>query len=284
MTWDSLRTFDFIARLGSLTAAAKALGVSQSTVSRQLQKLEAQAKSPLLFRETPIRLTDRGRSLLAAVTPMVEAATVAQSVLEDSPGPEGEVVLTTVGEILRWMLSKHLARFAGNYPKVQLRFLITNQIVSLAAGEADISLRMTEPESGDLFTKRLYSFQYKLFASASLKLDSKTPWLGLTGSLSEIPEQRYMNTLFSDRPAFILVEDIESLGIMMESGVGVALLPEVLAEKFNNVIEIQPRQVGTQSLAPPLGRDIWLVTHRSRRNLPKVRAVIEWLESIIPLL
>ncbi|MDF1663144.1 MAG: LysR substrate-binding domain-containing protein, partial [Planctomycetota bacterium] len=114
--------------------------------------------------------------------------------------------------------------------------------------------------------------------------DGKTPWLGLTGSLAEIPEQRYMNTLFASRPPFILVEDVESLGIMMESGVGVALLPEVLAEKFNNVIEIQPEQVGAKAIAPPLGRDIWLVTHRSRQKLPKVRAVIDWLDSIIPLL
>ncbi|MDF1662492.1 MAG: LysR family transcriptional regulator, partial [Planctomycetota bacterium] len=128
MHWDPLRTFDFVARFGSLTAAAKALGVSQSTVSRHLQKLEEQAGSPLLYRESPIRLTDRGEALLEAVTPMVEAATIVKSVLEDPSGPEGEVILTTVGEILRWMLSKHLARFARAYPKIHLRFLITNQI------------------------------------------------------------------------------------------------------------------------------------------------------------
>lgn len=280
MQWDTLRSFELIARLGSLTAAAKALGVSQSTISRQLQKLEDEAGSPLLFRENPIRLTDRGEALLDAVSPMVDAALAAQSVLDDLPQPEGEVVLTTVGEILRWMLSPQLPSFIRNFPKIQLRFLITNQIVSLAAGDADLSLRMTRPDSGDLFAKRLYSFQYKLFAASTLKLHAHTPWLGLTGSLAEIPEQRAMNKLFASRPPTALVEDIESLGIMVECGTGVALLPEALAERFKGLVEVQPQQVGAKASRPLPARDVWLVTHRSRHKLPKVRAVISWLESV----
>jgi len=58
MEWDLLRTFEAVARLGSLTAAAKALGVSQSTVSRQLTKLEQDAGSPLLLRDAPLRTAD----------------------------------------------------------------------------------------------------------------------------------------------------------------------------------------------------------------------------------
>ncbi len=76
MEWELLRTFEAVARLGSLTAASKALGVSQSTISRHLARLEERAGSPLLLRDAPQRLTERGASLLAAVRPMVDAALV----------------------------------------------------------------------------------------------------------------------------------------------------------------------------------------------------------------
>ena len=65
LDWDLLRSFEAVARLGSLTAAARALGVSQSTISRQLAKLEQVAGSTLLVRESPVQPTARGLALLA---------------------------------------------------------------------------------------------------------------------------------------------------------------------------------------------------------------------------
>ena len=108
MEWDLLRTFESVARLGSLTAAARALGVSQSTVSRQINKLEEVAGSPLLLRETPVQPTEKGAALLEAVRPMVDAALTVQSTLEEAPQLHGEVTLTTVGELLRWVLAPAL--------------------------------------------------------------------------------------------------------------------------------------------------------------------------------
>ena len=85
LDWDHLRSFEAVARLGGLTAASRSLGVAQSTVSRHLAELERIAGSPLLLRETPLRLTERGALLLASVQPMVDAALAAQSALENAP-------------------------------------------------------------------------------------------------------------------------------------------------------------------------------------------------------
>ncbi|MFO0660277.1 MAG: LysR family transcriptional regulator [Polyangiaceae bacterium] len=81
LQWDWLRTFEAVARFGSLTAGARALRMSQSTASRHLARLEEYAKAPLLNRQNPVRLTARAK-LLAAIVPMVEAATVASSAIE----------------------------------------------------------------------------------------------------------------------------------------------------------------------------------------------------------
>lgn len=277
MQWDHLRTFEAVARLGSLTAASKALGVSQSTVSRQLSKLEENAGSPLLLRESPVRLTARGTSLREAIQPMVEAALVAEATLEDTTVLQGQVTLTTMGEWVRWVLAKRLAHFYRAYPGLRLRILVNNEIASLAAGEADLALRAVKPERGDLVAKKLYTVHYGFFVTRSLAQDADVPWLGLTGTLAQIPEQKQAERTFGARPARLLVEDVETLGLAVEAGLGVAVLPHGLAARLEDIVEVSPTQVGGLDTAPLPGRDFWMVVHRSKQQLPKIRAVMEWL-------
>ncbi len=275
MDWDLLRTFAAVARLGSLTAAAKALGTSQSTVSRQLSKLEEDAGSPLVLRETPVRLTERGEVLLAAVRPMADAALAARAALEDQPRLEGEVTLTTVGEILRWVLVGKLPAFYRAYPSLRLRILADNRISSLADGEADVALRMARPERGELVASRLHTERYGFFVSTALALEAQTPWLGLTGSLAHIPEQ-----LHADRAPRLLVEDVESLALAVAAGLGAAILPRRLATSLTAVVEVEPSRIGARDLGPIPSRDFWMVVHRSKQRVPKVRAVLQWLHGI----
>jgi len=277
MEWDLLRTFEAVARLGSLTAASKALGVSQSTVSRHLARLEESAASPLLLRESPLRLTERGASLLATVQPMVDAALGARSALEDTPELHGEVTLTTVGEMVRWELTPRLPEFYRAFPHLRLRILADNRISSLAAGEADVALRLVRPERGELIARKVGTESYAFFAASSLELHPEVPWMGLAGSLAGIPEQRHAERAFATRPPRLLVEDIESLGLAVEAGLGVALLPRGLAARLDDVVEVPPRQIGARSSDPLPSRDIWMIVHRSKQHVPRVRALMKWL-------
>lgn len=280
MQWDLLRTFEAVTRLGSLTAAARALGVSQSTISRQLGKLEERAGSPLLLRETPLRLTEKGEALLGAVRPMVDAALAVQAALDDTPHLHGEVTLATVGELLRWVLAPALPSFYAAYPSLRLRILADNRTSSLAAGEADLALRVFRPERGELIGQKLHSESYGLYVASKLPLHPEVPWLGLCGSLALIPEQRYAERAFAHRPARLLLEDIESLALAVTQGLGVAVLPQGLAGKQAGIVQVSPSQVGAVDLGPIPSRDFWLVVHHSKQRLPKVRAVMAWLRSI----
>jgi DNA-binding transcriptional LysR family regulator len=281
MDWDLLRTFEAVARLGSLTAAARALGLSQSTVSRQLDRLEAAADSPLLLRETPVRLTERGDVLLAAVRPMVDAALAAQAALEETPELTGEITVATVGEIVRWVLVRELPSFYRAYPGLRLRILADNRVASLAAGEADVALRFVRPHKGELVARRLHTVTYGFFAAARLKLRPDVPWLGLAGSLADIPEQRYAERAFS-RPAHLLVEDVESLGLAVEAGLGVAVLSKGQAQRLKRVIEISPRalNLSERDPGPPPARSLFAVVHQAKHRLPKIRAFLDWLTTL----
>lgn len=280
MQWDHLRTFEAVARLGSLTAAARALGISQSTASRQLARLEEQAGMPLFVRGTPLRLTEKGETLVAAVLPMVTSAQLARSALEDAPALRGEVTLTTVGELLRWVLSRELPSFYRDYPHLRLRILADNRVSSLAAGEADVALRMSRPSRGELIGRRIHSETYGFFAAQTLALHREVPWLGLAGSLSHIPEQRFAERAFAKRSPRLLVEDVESLAIATEQGLGVAILARSVAQRMAGLAEVSPKQIGAVDLGAIPSREFWMVVHRRKQRLPKVRALMSWLTSI----
>ncbi len=277
-SWDQLRTFEAVARLGSLTEAARSLGVSQSTVSRRLARLEAGAGSPLLLRETPIRLTSKGEALRASLQPMVEGALAARATLEEDDALRGEVTVNTVGELVRWSLVGALPTLYERHPSLRVRLLTSNRVVSLAANEADVAIRFTRPERGELVAKRLATSAYAWFAAPELELALDTPWLGLGGTLAAIPEQHHAERA-QKRPARLLVEDVEALGLAVAASLGVAILPTRLGERLG-LVPIDPRCVGGGDEQLPV-RAIYLVVHRAKQKLPKVRAIVDWLEAVV---
>jgi DNA-binding transcriptional LysR family regulator len=84
------------------------------------------------------------------------------------------------------------------------------------------------------------------------------------------PQQDY----YTDR----YVEDVESLGLVVQAGMGVAILPRKFASQLDGVEEVRPEQVGADDLGPIASRDVWMVVHSSKQRLPNVRAVMGWLE------
>lgn len=278
--WDLLRAFEAVVRLGSLSAAARSLGVSQSTMSRQIAQLEEFAGAPVLMRGSPARPTERGAPLVASATRMLEASRAADAALDDAARVQGEVTLATVGEIARWVLAKEIPRLFRAHPALRLRVVVDARVRSLAAGEADLSLRMARPAKGDLVARSLHVERYAYFASKKLPLGKDAPWIGLTGAFALLPEQRHAEQTFAGRAPRLSVEDVEGLAVAVEAGVGVAVLPRGLAARLDDVVEISPESVGGAPKAPLPARDFWLVVHRSKQRVPKVRAVMDWMSSI----
>ena len=95
-----------------------------------------------------------------------------------------------------------------------------------------------------------------------------------------IPEQRHAERAFASRPPRLLVEDVESLGLAVQAGLGVAILPCTFADRLTGVVEAIAEDIGAECSGPVPSRDLWMVVHPSRRDLPRVRAVMEWLTSV----
>ncbi|MEL7371607.1 MAG: LysR family transcriptional regulator [Myxococcota bacterium] len=276
MEWELFRTFDAVVQTGSLTAAARRLGVSQSTVSRHMARLESQAASPLIIGTQPLLLTDRGRALVKAARSILDAALSAEVALQTHHEVRGEVTVTTVAEIARWYLAPNVRHLFKRYPELSLRILTTNQISSLASGEADVSIRLMRPMSGDLYARKLADIEYDVYAATGLNVRPDTPWLGLAGSVEDVPDQKVARLLFEGRTKKFACEDLEALTWALADGLGIALLPKRAAALQRGLSPVQDPQFSDRLPC----REIWLVTHRTRRSLASVRAVFAWLETL----
>ncbi|MBX3227157.1 MAG: LysR family transcriptional regulator [Labilithrix sp.] len=278
--WDLYRTFHAVAQSGGFAAAARALGVSQSTISRHVARLEGRAGTPLFERSMPGKTTERGAALLDAVRPMVEVAARADAALETASAIDGEVTITTVGEIVRWVLAPNLAPLYRAHPRLRVTLLASNEVHSLAGGEADVALRMARPARGELVARRLAVASFALFAARSLRVDRDTPWLGVSGTLARVPEHRLAARALGGRAPRLLVPDIDSLATAVAAGLGVAVLPRLYAAQRGDLVEVDPRALGGREVGPFAARALWLVVHRSKRDLPKIRAVVAWLDAL----
>ncbi len=175
LDWDDLRHFLAIARHRTLSGAARALHVQQSTMGRRLDALQARAGATLL-QKTPsgYTLTPAGESVLAHAERMeAEALAAERAVTGRDVRLAGLVRLTTVETLLVEVLTPILAEFCERYPDITVDVLVDVRILSLSRREADVALRLTRPEGNELVARRVGSVGYALYASEVLP---RPPW------------------------------------------------------------------------------------------------------------
>ena len=151
---------------GSLNAAARALRLSQPTMARRMRALEDVLGVPLMQREpNRMTLTEAGRAVLEAASPMAEAAAaVPRSAAAYRPDPQAPVRITATASVTMF-LSLHSAALAQTAAPAEVAFLPTRRRLDLAAGEADIALRMRRlPDAVDLVGRRVGRIAFTMYA------------------------------------------------------------------------------------------------------------------------
>jgi DNA-binding transcriptional LysR family regulator len=168
-SWDDLRIFLAVVAHGSMNGAGRALGQSQPTVARRMRALE-ETLGVTLFQRTPNRLelTEAGRAVLEAASPMAEAAGAVPKVASAyRPDPAAPVRITaTMSATL--FLSHHAVDLALATQPTEIAYLPTRRRLDLAGGEADIALRMRQlPDEEDLVGHKLGRMAFAIYARTS---------------------------------------------------------------------------------------------------------------------
>lgn len=286
LDWEKLHCFLIVAQQGSLSAAARLLGLSQPTFSRQIQSLE-KALQLQLFERSPqgLVLTEAGARLVESVKEM-EAGS--ERFLRQASGLTGELegdLRISANEIMGiFILPPALAAFRKKHPLVQIELVITNEASSLNKREADIALRMFRPRQSSLVARRLPDLALGFYAHRDYLFKHGTPQtredlkqhilIGFDRDfermMGELPGQVQV-----DRQDFALRSDQMLAQIqLLRSGAGIAATHQGLARHW-------PELQAVMEWMPLPSLECWLVCHSDTQYNAKVRSMTaflaEWL-------
>jgi DNA-binding transcriptional LysR family regulator len=280
MDWNDLRYFLAIQRTGTLSGAAKELGVLHSTVGRRLTALE-EALGATLFTRTPdgFALTEAGAAILPAAEEAERAfATVAARAQGDDRRLEGIVRLAT-SESLSGFLVKKLAAVPAKHPGLLVEVLSGNQVLDLSRREADLAVRVAPTTQGDLVSRRLALAGWGLYAAQGYVGRRGAPGsartldgheiIGFDDFLKSTPGALWFERHGKGARVVLRASSILSVLNAAIAGMGVAALPCFLGDVEETLVRIGAERIGL--------REVWLVVHPDVARTARVRVVMDFL-------
>ncbi|MDR0996979.1 MAG: LysR family transcriptional regulator [Zoogloeaceae bacterium] len=277
--WENLHHFLAVARAGSLSGAARALRVDHATVSRRLTMLESELRVSLVERlPRSCRLTPLGVQIhehaLAMETAALAVARLAQA---SQGGLSGKVTLSAPPVLTTHLLAGKLAAFRAEYPDIRLAISGQAQPVSLSRREADIALRLARPQESSYVVRKLGQMPFALYASPDYVASHPPPnWTFIVydAPFAETPLQQWLLGIAGNRPTGGELNDISSHKAAACAGVGVAGLPCFLGDQEAGLVRLAHE-------GATFSRDIWLVVHRDLRRSAPIRAVMDFVATVV---
>jgi DNA-binding transcriptional LysR family regulator len=279
--WNRARAFLVTAEEGSLSAAAKALGVSQPTLGRQVAALEEELSTALFERGgRGLELTRNGLELLAYVRAMGEAASsLSLAATGQAKSIEGEIAISASEITAAYILPPILQRIRYQYPGIRINLVASNEASDLRRRAADIAIRNFRPTEPDLIARKVGEFSATLYARPEILADLPSP---LTEDLCKAPfigflsnNERYVGALAQRgltlrEEQFVARTDSHLVHWQMaRAGIGIGMMPVELGDAEPDVERVFEDKV--------FGGDVWLVSHRELRMNLRVRTVFDFL-------
>jgi DNA-binding transcriptional LysR family regulator len=285
--WSLIRSFIAALDHGSLLAAARAIGSTQPTIGRHIAELERQLGT-VLFERTGRGLLPTAMALRLAESArtMEEGALqVARSVSGAQAGVSGSVRITASQPVACFVMPTVLAQMRLALPDVQVELIASNEVSNLLRREADIALRMVQPDQSTLVTKRV--------AKVTLGVYAHRDYLRRRGTPREVQDLLEHELVGSDRDETLLrgfaafgypvpreafafrTDDLIAYREAVRAGLGVGFLADYLARMDTQLVPLLP----TLKI-PPL--PVWLTVHREIRTSQRIRAVFDFLAAAVP--
>ena len=285
MRLEQLQAFLAVAETGSFQQAAQKCGVSQSTISRQVQSLETTVGLLLFHRQGNAKLTLGGDRLLPQARKICQIWAVAEQELIDlQSGKQTELCVAGIPSACAYQLPPILQAFSKTYPNVQLRVTTLGSdraLKVLKDGLIDIAIVMNNPfltASSEMVVERLYEERIQLLLPANHPLSQKEvlTWRDLHNCPQAVFKEGYgLQRMVQDQfnrqgiclNAVLELNSLEAFRGVVKQGSLVALLPETFLVELTHEPELVVRSLGD----PNLTREIVLVTTSDRIQIPPIQ-------------
>jgi DNA-binding transcriptional LysR family regulator len=286
--WNDLRIFLALARNGQMLSAARKLGITHTTVARRISLLEESMRIRLVDRSPRgVTLTAAGAALVAHAERMEAEMFAASTELGESEShASGVVRLTTPEAFGTYLIAPHINRLYERHPNLRLELLPESRSVNLNKREADLAVGLSRPIQARIVARRLTDYRLGLYTSvAYLKKHgpvtdiaelSDHPFVWYVDELIEMPELRYLDQLVAHANTAFRSSSVAAQHNAIAAGFGIGILHRFAASQDPRLVAVLPDQVEAS-------RAYWLWVHADQKRLPRIRAVIEFLDEIIKL-
>ncbi|MCA0044480.1 LysR family transcriptional regulator [Celeribacter litoreus] len=284
--WDEFRTAFQVAKMGTVSGAAQALGVHHATVIRHIDSLEGRLGVKLFQRHargyTP---TEAGLDLLkVAQTTDDQLSHLVSRIKGRGEEVAGELVVTSLPGLAP-LLAPILTDFQIDHPGLTVRYLAGERLFRLEYGEAHVAIRAGKPpQEPDNVVQPFYKQRYGLYAHKSYldrhgvpkggeaELIKGLRFVTLDDPASRAPFMVWITANVPPSQIVFRTSDSEAMAEAVVAGAGAGFLPTWMAGKNDALIELIPPKIEWDS-------QNWLVTHVDLHRTPKVQAFLTFLKA-----
>ncbi|MEM8936793.1 MAG: LysR family transcriptional regulator [Pseudomonadota bacterium] len=282
--WAEFRTAMVVAKLGSASAAATALGLHRATVTRHIETVEAALGTTLFLRHS------RGLTMTDAGKEMLEVAGRIDDIFADLQGKtrnktsqlSGELIITSLKGVAP-LIMPAIRAFKTAYPTISVSFVSGTELAQLECGEAHIAVRAGRKPSVPGYVAHLFRrVQFGFYAHRDYvhEMQSRKQKVGLgdykyigpSDDVADIrsPYTKWLNSTVPNADFVLRVNDFESNLPAILAGLGVGVLADHVAEGFDDLVAIVP---------PSRDRSVslWIITHRDLTKVAKVQKFVSIL-------
>lgn len=282
MNWDDLRFVLAVTRAGTLTGAARELGVVRTTVGRRLQAMQAQL-GVRLFDETPEGLlpTPAGQDLAQSAARLEAEVLAVHARLEGRDEDLRGTLRVSTLDFVYEGFAEAFASFVDAYPGVELSVLSTDEEVSLRRREADVAVRMRDAPPDTLVGRRLGRVEFPVYAAPALvaKVGAQAPlqafpWLRFDAREDGRGLEPWYERFAPGAPTVMGFDSYAVMRHAVRAGLGVHFLARFDAARFADLVELGPT-------GEPPTRTLWALTLPELRSNRRVRAFLAHLDAAV---
>jgi len=261
MDWDKLKIFHTVAEAGSFTNASTILNLSQSAISRQIQSLEKDLKINLFERHARgLVLTSNGEYLFKTANDVISKLKEVESNLSEEKNQiKGKLIVTTVVSFGTTWLTPRIKEFMDLHPEIEIELIFSDKELDLATRQADVAIRMRRPKQLNLIQKKFVNFNYHIYGSneylqkngypKNLKDLDKHKFITYgKGAPSPVYNPDWVLKVGSKegkkRKSLMKVNSVYGLLLAVQSGVGLAALPDYITYNVSGITKVLPDETG----------------------------------------
>ena len=261
MDWDKLKIFHAVAEAGSFTSATVILNLSQSAISRQIQSLEEDLKVKLFERHARgLTLTENGEYVYKTAHEVISKLKEVETTLSDKKDkPSGKIVVTTVMSFGTTWLTPRIQEFMDLNPEIEVELVFDNKELDLSTRQADIGIFMRRPKQLNYIQKKLIDLNYHIYGSPkylekhgypkTVNDLNKHKFISFgKGAPSPVYNPDWASKLGmkdnKKRKTCMRVNSVYGLLLAVQSGVGLAALPDYITVKQPNIVKVLPNVEG----------------------------------------